>query len=601
MRWTSLAPLTLGFTASLLTSCGDKDDPVEEEDPSTWDTSYEEPTDEDNDGVTTADGDCDDADPDVFPGNDEECNGIDDNCNGLTDEGFGDSDSDGTADCLDSEECDGVDNDGDGEVDEGFDTDGDGIADCEAVEVCNGVDDDGDGDVDEGFDSDGDGFVDAEQCEDYDGATDCDDSDASINPDASEVAGDELDNDCDGLVDEDGSWAVGALIITEIMNNPGAVSDPDGEWFEVYNTTQGTLILNGLVLSSSVDGDWHQVEADEVLYLDPGEYFIFGGSDDYYLNGEIEVGYAWSDISLSNESDELIIQADEDSGVVDVDWVAWDDGSTFPDEAGRSMSLDPSYYGVDENDSGDNWCSASDQWSSTSDMGTPGDDNEYCWPVADASYDSINSTLYTCDTLYLDGSGSFDPDGASITYSWELTSAPAASSLTTSDLSDSTAMSPTIIPDEAGSYTFSLSVYNGTEWSQPSDVTVTITTRPTNTDPIAEAGEVDTYEEDATCSSISYGAYYSCDDCADYDFELDGSASYDPDGDWVDDPTWSITSGTASITDEDTWEPTVTVTGPSATYGSTTTSTVVVELSVTDCMGATGTDTVTLTYECTGA
>ena len=41
----------------------------------------------DGDGVTVAQGDCNDADPDVYPGAGEFCNGLDDDCNGTTDDG----------------------------------------------------------------------------------------------------------------------------------------------------------------------------------------------------------------------------------------------------------------------------------------------------------------------------------------------------------------------------------------------------------------------------------------------------------------------------------------------------------------------------------
>lgn len=595
MRWTSLAPLSLILSASLV-GCGDKEDPVETGKTSTWDTSYEQPVDGDGDGVTEADGDCDDANAEIYPGRIEDCNGIDDNCNSLIDEGFSDTDSDGTADCQDVEECDGLDNNGDGEIDEGFDTDGDGFADCDPPEVCDGVDNNGDGNIDEGFDVDGDGFVSAEECPDYEGATDCDDSDSAVNPDATEVDGDYVDNDCDGVVDE-GYWAVGDLLITEIMNNPGAVADPDGEWVELYNTSERTLIMNGVVLSSSVDGDYYQIASDDTLLLAPGEYFVIGGNGATDQNGGVELDAVWENTTLSNESDELVVSADG----VTLDTVAWDDGATFPDPAGASMTLDKEHYDVSTNDSGEWWCPAGVVWSPTSDAGSPGEENEYCWPYAGASYDSGLSSLYSCDMLYLDGSSSYDPDGAAITYEWELVSAPAGSTTTTADITETDDMSPTFLPDVVGSYTFALTVFNGTEYSPASTVSVTITDRPYNTDPVANAGADETYSASVTCSSISYGAYYSCDDCSDYDFDLEGSAT-DADGDWTDNPAWVITSGTASITDEDTWKPTVTFPGPTGiTYGASTSDSVEVTLTVEDCMGATASDTIALTYTCTGS
>ncbi|MBK9649273.1 MAG: putative metal-binding motif-containing protein [Deltaproteobacteria bacterium] len=85
----------------------------------------------------------------------------------------------------------------------------------EAAEVCDGVDQDCDGEIDEGggslfyADDDGDGFGDpaqaAESCEGAEGwvadNTDCDDNEETVYPDAPEVC-DELDNNCDGVVDE---------------------------------------------------------------------------------------------------------------------------------------------------------------------------------------------------------------------------------------------------------------------------------------------------------------------------------------------------------------------------------------------------------------
>ena len=551
----------------------------------------------DGDGWSVALGDCDDNNDDVHPDAVEECNGLDDNCNEVVDEGFGDADGDGRADCEDAEECDGVDNDGDGEVDEGFpDEDGDGIADCLGREICDGIDNDGDGEIDEDFDYDGDGYT---ECGSETTPADCDDTDPDVYPGAEEVEGDLVDNDCDSLVDE-GDWVGGELYISEVMANPDNVDDTDGEWFEVYNASSDTLVLNGLVISSTVDSDYHIVSTSDLLIVDPGEYFVFARSDNPFVNGGIEnVGYAYGDgVNLANEVDGLVIQAD---GIV-LDTVTWDDGATFPDPNGASMSLDPTYLDPVENDIGDWWCEARQQWATASDRGSPGMQNQYCWPTAVASYDQENSSLYTCDTLYLDGSSSSDPTGETLIYTWELTSAPAASTLTTSDIEEPTDASPEFVPDEPGTYVFTLTVDNGTEASAPSTLSLAITERPFNSDPTPDPGDDETASASADCTAISYGTGgYDCDACSDYDFELDGSGSDDPDGDWVDDPSWAILSGDASITDEDTWTPTVTVTGPDGEYGVTNSEVVEVELTVTDCMGAMGSDVVTLTYSCTGS
>ncbi|MFT5684783.1 MAG: hypothetical protein ACI8RZ_005727, partial [Myxococcota bacterium] len=259
MRFLPLIGLSVLFWA-----CDDKDtEPVDTSPPVTGgDDTFVPPTDADGDGYAEED-DCDDNDAAVHTGQPETCDGVDENCNGVIDEGFGDSDADGTADCMDSEDCDGADNDGDGFIDEDFaDDDGDGIADCLGAEECNGKDDDGDGDIDEGFDADGDGYT---TCN-----GDCDDSDFSINPGETEAAGDLVDNDCDELIDE-GNWAEGQLLITEVLVNPDSVTDPLGEWVELYNTTNQTLILNGLVIGSDLDGEAHQISSPDLITVESGE------------------------------------------------------------------------------------------------------------------------------------------------------------------------------------------------------------------------------------------------------------------------------------------------------------------------------------------
>ena len=150
--------------------------------------------DKDGDGVADMQ-DCAPLNPAIYPGAEEVCDGADNNCNSLPDEGFTDSDADGLKDCVDP------DDDNDGDVDDSDCAPSDPGVSKFAAEVCDGIDNDCDVDIDEdlGTVACGKGQCSHKtakcqggelvQCDPFAGA---------------EVeACDSVDNDCDGLVDED--------------------------------------------------------------------------------------------------------------------------------------------------------------------------------------------------------------------------------------------------------------------------------------------------------------------------------------------------------------------------------------------------------------
>jgi hypothetical protein len=99
--------------------------------------------------------------------------------------------------------------------------------------------------------------------------------------------------------------------------------------------------------------------------------------------------------------------------------------------------------------------------------GTLGDNS------APLAYIGSDQTVIVNETVQLDGSGSSDPDGDPITYSWEITSKPAGSNAT---LSNPSTVNPSFIADVAGEYTVSLTVNDGMVNSTPDEVIITAIT-----------------------------------------------------------------------------------------------------------------------------
>lgn len=225
--------------------------------------------DADGDGYVEGE-DCDDNDATISPeAADDSCDGLDQDCDGHPDdeapEGglwYADHDGDGYGDfgaplvacspptgfTQDFRDCDDADAT---------------VHPLASERTCDGVDSDCDGDFDEDApeatefyaDADGDGYGDASSavmgCEAPEGAvsdaTDCDDSAAAARPGGEEVCGDEVDGDCDGVVDE----ACGGPIVADLGRSPRLVGEaPDQVLF-----SWGAEIGMALAMGGDSDGD----------------------------------------------------------------------------------------------------------------------------------------------------------------------------------------------------------------------------------------------------------------------------------------------------------------------------------------------------------
>jgi hypothetical protein len=153
-------------------------------------------------------------------------------------------------------------------------------------------------------------------------------------------------------------------------------------------------------------------------------------------------------------------------------------------------------------------------------------------PIADAG---IGQVVSVNSTILLNGSGSGDPDGETLTYYWSLTSTPMGSSAT---LSDPSSVSPTFYVDLTGTYEVELIVNDGTVDSIPDIVTFTSVNETwANESPTADAGSDQTVIESVTVT-------------------LDGSKSTDPESGVIS-YLWTQTSGpSVTLSDSTAMQPT---------------------------------------------
>ena len=94
------------------------------------------------------------------------------------------------------------------------------------------------------------------------------------------------------------TYAFSGISITEIMPDPSMVSDSYGEWFEIFNSTDTSININGWIIKD-LDDDYHIIGSEGLeVIIEPGEYVVMARNDNQSLNGGISVGYQYSNFTL---------------------------------------------------------------------------------------------------------------------------------------------------------------------------------------------------------------------------------------------------------------------------------------------------------------
>ena len=361
-------------------------------------TGEVERIDNDGDGYTD-DVDCADDDETINPSASETCDGLDNNCDGVIDEGllqtfYPDADRDSYGDDFSPiEACE----EPDGYISRGGDCD-DTSAEINPLsdELCNGVDDNCDGTIDGDdaldmptwyADNDRDTFgrpdSTIQACEVPDGfvgnGMDCDDFDALISPFGIELC-DAVDNDCNGVVDDDASVDAGEWFRDADGDGWGsetesvfACSAPGGFVSAVGDCNDGSAIINPEsteicnMIDDNCDGAVDEGFSVETYYRD-SDGDTYGDSSEPIVSclpvagfsttaGDCDDSEYWSNPGLSELCDEIDNDCD---GVVDEDLVFTDfvpdaDGDGFGDASGPVVTdcVPPEGFVIDTTDCDD--------------------------------------------------------------------------------------------------------------------------------------------------------------------------------------------------------------------------------------------------------
>lgn len=286
------------------------------------------------------------------------------------------------------------------------------------------------------------------------------------------------------------------IVINEIMQNPEAVSDSEGEWFELYNTTSSDIELSGCIIRDN-GGDNHIINAS--LVVPTNGYAVLAKNGTSTENGGIIPDYVYSGMILSNSSDEIVLTCNE----VEIDRVEYDNGLTFPDPNGASMILASPEL---DNNIGSNWCTSTSAFGD-GDLGTPGSQNDSCGDESSTTTDETSTTTDETSTSTDETSTSTD----------ETSTTTDETSTTTDETSTTTEETSTPSGSSGGGTILFPNLTMGNMEVQENNVVISWTTRSPGTSQVIYSAEGEPHTLDINDNTGSPPKYGYAHTTAEYD------------------------------------------------------------------------------------
>jgi len=356
---------------------------------------------------------------------------------------------------------------------------------------------------------------------DIDGESRPQGSDPDIGADEYSSYSSLIDSDNDGLTDSidpcpqdidcDDDGLIDGPIGSEDLNANGIVdpgetdpTNPDTDGDGIFDGTEKGLtepeVIEGGLGGTDFSAGHFIADADPSTTTDPTKADsdndgLLDGEEDKNHNGKVDLGET---DPANPDTDGDGIQDGTELGLT-TPHSSDTDLSIFIPDADPSITTDPTNPDTD----GDGYTDSEEVNAGTDPTDPDSIPNQP--PIANAG---PNQNVITGELVTLDGTNSYDPEGATITFLWSFIEVPEGSYIIDNSLSDVTSAKPTFTPDVDGIYRLRLIVNDGVFDSAPDEVEITATTP--NVPPNADAGpDQNVFTGETIC--------------------LDGSGSNDPD------------------------------------------------------------------------